>query len=252
MAFSIVQSASTSAAGGASVAFSSSNTAGDSLIIVVGENVASDTFTITDSLGNVYISLAQITNVAPTGVWQVFYCLNCLAGANTVTASCATGAGTVILAVHEFSFLAAIDAQGNSSGSGASQSSGNITTNSASELLFAFTGGVGSRINAVSAGAGWTQAEKQASVTFFTITQWQITTVAGTYSSTTSATIGKGGSADWAAEIASFIIASGPPPPPPPPANIYDPLSSVTQTSFSGERGAGRGRMKLLGDMRRR
>jgi hypothetical protein len=254
VAFNIVQSASGTGSGSASAIFSSSNTAGNALIIVVGENVLADTFSLSDSLGNVYISLAQLFadgGIDGKGVWQLFYSLGCIGGVNTVSVV-APGGGATFIAAHEFPSLSILDAQSNGTGSGVSLSSGSATTTSPTELLFAFGGGIGHGITGLNADAGWTLAQRSVSSSFMTITEWQGVTSIGTSNASATATTGKVGGIDaWIMELVTFLIGTPPAPPSAPPTpNRFDQLSSTTHASFPGDRGGEKhGKLSVVGDM---
>lgn len=72
--------------GGTAVTYNLPNTAGNVLVAFVDFIDSAITPTISDSLGNTWITAATgaRTNEG-NGVWGLFYCVNCLAGANTVT-----------------------------------------------------------------------------------------------------------------------------------------------------------------------
>jgi hypothetical protein len=256
VAFNIVQSASATGVGSASVAFPNSNLANNSLIVIVGENTSPDTFTLSDSLGNTYISIAQIkanNSLGGSGIWQLFYCSLCLGGGNTVSVTAPAG-GSVFLAIHEFPFVSPIDAQSSNTGSGNSQTSGNATTTSPAELLFAFTGGVGNAISALSAGSGWTQAQRSVGGTFCSLTEWQAVTSTGTFDATSTSTVGKSGSIGWAMELVTFVVGVNPPPSVlPPTPNTYDQISATTLAAFPGDRGEkSHGQLTVVSDMIRK
>lgn len=76
------------------------NTAGNILIAFVASESAT-AYAIADSQGNTWASLSRQTSSSHTS--QVFYCLSCKAGANTVTATITGSSGYVALDIMEFS-----------------------------------------------------------------------------------------------------------------------------------------------------
>jgi len=190
-----------SAASG-SLAFSSDNVTGNMIVVVVIDQTATgSTFTCSDSQGNTYASLAQINNASggTPACGQVFYAFNIAAGPNTVTAT--SSGGVSKLAIHEFSSVSAFDVSNSATGSGNTHNSGSVTTNFPDELLFGFEFANTGQLSTTH-GASYTQAENLTSG----ITQYQIVSSAGSYSSDTTGTTGKGGASNWAAEIITFYF----------------------------------------------
>lgn len=138
-----VQSAQLATSGtSAALAYTNPNTAGNALV-VSGRN-GGGTGGCSDSNANTYAHPASVSRggIAYT---DVFYALNCAAGANTVTYTQGT-TGTLRFAIHEYTGIAssaALDgtpAVGNDPGGAGNTtpSSGNLTTSSANDLLFAW------------------------------------------------------------------------------------------------------------------
>lgn len=92
----------------------SANTAGNTLVAYVGAytsaaSKATGTVSITDTRGNTWVEDTTGRNFQASNGWQnVFYCSNCAAGANAVTATDSAPTGTTIMeiTVVEYSGLA--------------------------------------------------------------------------------------------------------------------------------------------------
>lgn len=190
-----------------SLAFGVNVTAGNLLIVVAASNnSAAATFSISDTLGNVFSSLAVIDNTASGGgTVQLFY-VKSLGGADTV--SLTTGSANPILAIHEFSGVDTFDVQNSSSGFGNSQDSGVATTNNAVELIFGYILAVtAGTIFSLNAGVGFTQGEK---VSVNLLTEYETVAAIGSYSASTSTTSGKGTVVSWTIQVATFYLSSAP------------------------------------------
>src|SRR5579859_2735060 len=148
MAFTIVQKSAGFATASASTvakAFASNNTAGNLLVAFCSEfNVA--TITISDTQGNVWVGPIHAGGVASTSRADLFYCLSCKAGANTVTIA---NAGTsCALALTEYSSptgATAFDSSNTTFSNGNAAPGVNVTTAIANELvvgMVAMTGGL--------------------------------------------------------------------------------------------------------------
>lgn len=207
MAISFVQSKSAIGVGNVPVTFTSNNTAGNFIVMVGAAFTGSGSFTLNDTQNNSYFTVIPFANNA-TGVnAQIFFAANIKAGANTVTFSPGAAANSII-AVHEFSGIDTIDTLASSAGVGNAQTStGATTVQRANELLFGVTMGSPTGVLTISNGAGFTLAESNVATLAF-LTQWQIVSALGTYSSDTTTTVGKGGSYDWGAEIETFYSSA--------------------------------------------
>lgn len=201
MAISFVQSKSAVGVGNVPVTFTSNNTAGNFIIVAVAAVTPAGTFTISDSQVNSYFTVIPF---ASSGTYNgQIYFATCKAGANTVTFF-PGAAVTSLIAVHEFSGIDIIDQLAAATGAGNAQDSTGATTTRASELLFGFTMGNDTGILSITNGAGFTLAESSLAVGTVFLTQWQIVSALGTYNSTTTTTVGKGGGYSWGAEIETF------------------------------------------------
>jgi hypothetical protein len=195
-------SQSTTGFGNLSLAFNGPNTAGNAIIVLVGELSNGDTFSVSDSQGNAYQHLASIVDGVAGSEWQLFYSFGIKAGANTVSFTCSNGVMTA-MAIHEFSGITTLDTSMSASGIGTSQDSGGATTTQPIELLFGFTGASGGLLTAT-AGSGWTQCQNFITSSFGFLTQYQVVNATGTYDSTSTISASKAGVVRWAAEIATF------------------------------------------------
>lgn len=163
------------------------------------------TFSVSDS-GNIWSSLALVDDNPSGGRAQLFYAVAAASAADTV--SLTTGSATPRLAIHEFSNVNTIDKNISSTGTGASQSSGSVTTTQAAELLFGYTVTVASGVGnaSISAGSGYTPAENLGA-NF--ITEYQVVSVIGSYSASSSVVVnGKGVTNNWLCQIATFFQQS--------------------------------------------
>jgi glucose/arabinose dehydrogenase/PKD repeat protein len=125
------------------VPYSSAQTAGDTNIVAVGWNDATSTITsLTDSRGNAYALAAPIQRGDELSQ-AIYYAKNVLAaaaGANTVTVHFSSAVPFADVRVTEYGGLAPtdpFDATASNSGNSGTASSGNVTTASPSELIFA-------------------------------------------------------------------------------------------------------------------
>lgn len=236
MAADLVQSNVATGSGGISCAFPQGNTQNNTLIVVVGEVTTSDTFILSDTQGNTYISLAQIvvTGSSPN-IWQVFYCILCNPGSNTISFTC-SNIGTSVLYIHEFITMDSKDSSNSGTGVSFSPSSGNVTPSRSLELAFGFVGVSGVGMLGMSLSGGWNTAQSSIASAFASITAWQEINSPTSISATISH--GKSSFADWGAQIISFFFPPTPAPTTPPPVgNTFDSLSASAQASFPGERG---------------
>jgi hypothetical protein len=105
MALSFIQAAQ-SVQGNLSVAFSSNNAAGNTLVAISGNETATITG-ISDTAGNTgWTALPQQNNGSHSS--QAFYCLNCKAGANTVSFT-VSSTSVPQIAVAEYSGVLGVD-----------------------------------------------------------------------------------------------------------------------------------------------
>jgi hypothetical protein len=130
----------------ASVAFKSNNTAGNWIgVVISGSQSTSDTFTLTDTEGNIYHRAVTFGGTALNSTLAVFYAENIKAGANTVKIVPNTGV-YLRIAILEYSGIAtsnSLDVTAAAQGNSASPNSGIATTTAGGDLLLgaAVTGG---------------------------------------------------------------------------------------------------------------
>ena len=195
---SLVQSTNTISAGNTNLAFGVDTTAGNFLIVAVSALTTGQTFTVTDSAGNTYRSLAAVTDAPNTVESQIFFVPSCLEGASTVTFTPGAAVATVV-ALHEFSGVERISARGNATGSGTSAASPTMAI--AAGFAFGFISSNSSgTISAIVPGTGWTQGEVNFAANPSFITEWR--TTGGSVAATATATLGKGATFPWTAQLA--------------------------------------------------
>lgn len=158
----IVQKAKNVSSGGVaslSQAFASSNTAGNSIIVVcgVGNGTAA---TITDTLGNTYNTAINAAN-STTFAAQIFYAVNIAGGSNTVTVT-PSASVSVAMEIYEVSgILQQVVGQpeqtSSGTGTGTTASTSNIATATPNALAFLGVAvGTAAQAVSVTSGTGWT------------------------------------------------------------------------------------------------
>jgi hypothetical protein len=144
-----------------SLAFSSANTGGNWIGVVVRAGAPNEVFTVKDSAGNMYRkAVQQSVPGAPVGEsLAILYAESIAGGRNTVTVS-DTGLATLRFAILEYSGVAesnSIDRTASAEGASASPDSGVLTTTTNGDLLLAgilsadsetFTAGTGYTVEA--------------------------------------------------------------------------------------------------------
>jgi hypothetical protein len=113
----------------ASVAFSSANTAGNFIAVVIRAGAPNEVFTVTDSGGNSYQKAIEINNGSDDSL-AIYYAQNIVGGANSVTVSDAVK-GTLRFAILEYAGIAAVsplDVTAAAQGRGTTASSGSVAT----------------------------------------------------------------------------------------------------------------------------
>ena len=179
------------------VRFNAAQVSGNLNVVVVGwSDVTSSVVSVSDTAGNVYQLAAPITRSSSTSQ-AIYFAKNIAANAsNTVTATFNTPAAYVDLRVVEYSGIDAVnplDQTASAVGSSSSASSGNVTTSTAKELLFA----AGTTTGAfVSAGTGFTA--RVITSPDADIAEDQIVSATGTYSATANQ------SGTWVMQVVSF------------------------------------------------
>jgi hypothetical protein len=124
-----------------SLAFPSSNTAGNFIAVVVRGGVANEVFTVQDSAGNMYQKAVQLPVTGSPGgeSLAIYYAESIAGGANTVTVS-QTVPATLRFAILEYSGIAAtnaLDRVAAAQGTSASPNSPSVTTTTSGDLLLA-------------------------------------------------------------------------------------------------------------------
>lgn len=191
-----------------SQAFTSNNTAGNSIIVVcgVGNGTAA---TVTDSLGNTY-NLAVNGANSTTFASQIFYAVNILGGSNTITVT-PSASVSVAMEIYECSGLlqqvvAQPEQSSSGSGTGTTASTSNIGSSVPNALAFLGVAvGTAAQAVSVTSGTGWTLDSTQnvggtpsGLFTFGSLSQ----ALPEVISVTSKATIA--GSEPWAAAVAVF------------------------------------------------
>ena len=189
----------------ATLAFKSSNTAGNWIgVIVSGTPTNTDSFTITDSNGNTYRSAFVAGSTALNSTLGIYYAENIKGGANTVRVI--PNAGVYLrIVILEYSGIAtanSLDVTAAALGDSASANSGNATTRAAGDLLLgAVITGNG---HSITASAGYTFEEYvPAPPSTKLSTEDQIQAAAGT----TSAGASLGAVDNWLIGFAAFKAA---------------------------------------------
>jgi hypothetical protein len=213
MSITLVQSKSTNQSSGSSLglAFDSSVTGGNAIIVAVLCDLNPSTPTISDGV-NTYTALSEVSFTSSSSVsLRLFYAFGVASGATTVTAT--AGSGDVLsIAIHEYSGIIDYDTSVSNTGAASNtQPAGSITTSHAIELLFAATAvvtGSGAMIaQNADTGDGFTKEQTSPSggVIFSLWTQDKTVSLTGSYSFTSSCTFTKGGGAqNFAVQLASF------------------------------------------------
>jgi hypothetical protein len=124
-----------------SLAFPSGNSAGDFIAVVVRSGIANETITVRDSAHNMYLKAVQRSIPGSPGGenLSIFYAENIAGSANTVTVS-QTTAGTLRIAILEYSGVAtsnALDQTSSAQGKSAAPNAGGVTTTTGGDLLLA-------------------------------------------------------------------------------------------------------------------
>ncbi|HKF68725.1 MAG TPA: FG-GAP-like repeat-containing protein [Vicinamibacterales bacterium] len=135
----------------ASQAFPSANTGGNFIALAIRAGTPNQTFTISDTRGNVYRQAARFNNNSDDTV-ALYYAENIGAGANTVTITM-PAAVSLRFSLFEYRGLAAsgsLDGVSTAAGSGTSANSGAVTTTASGDLLI----GVVSTANAANVAPG--------------------------------------------------------------------------------------------------
>ena len=206
----IVQKANSKSTGSVAslaAAFTSNNTAGNSIVVVCGIGNGTDP-TIADTAGNTYVKAATGAN-STTFEASIWFAVNIASGANTVTVTNAGSAASMAMEIYEVSgLLTQVTAQPGgiitNTGTGTTASTSAITAGAPNELSFAGIA-VGTAAQTITPASGWSNDSGQQNPTtpaglysFVSMSQFLATTKAVT----PSATIGS--SEPWAIAVANF------------------------------------------------
>jgi RHS repeat-associated protein len=187
------------------LAFTSSNTAGNWIGVAIRAGALSETFTVSDSNGNTYHEAIQTNQTADADTVAIYYAENIHSGANTITVS-VPSAVTLRFAILEYSGVAtssSLDVTAGAQGSSTAPNSGSATTTANGDLLLGaiLTSGPAT----YTAGSGYTIEERvPAAPNAKMIAEDRILTTAGTASASASLAA----SDLWAAVMAAFKPAT--------------------------------------------
>src|SRR2546429_172425 len=217
------------------LAFPSSNTAGNFIAVVIRAGKTGQLFAVKDSRGNTYRKAMQFNETIDSTTLGIFYAENIAGGANTITVS-DTIAGTMRFGILEYSGVAIANsldgAAAATQGTGASLNSGIITTTASGDLVLA--GMSAANAATFTAGSGclprdFVPAEPNTKL----LVEDRIQSVAGNISANASL----GGSDNWGAVAAAFRSgATVPPPMFTPPSNLAVAPSGPVQVNLSWTR----------------
>src|SRR5437660_4509720 len=214
------------------LAFPSSNTAGNFIAVVIRAGKTGQLFAVKDSRGNTYRKAMQFNETIDSTTLGIYYADNIAGGANTITVS-DTIAGTMRFGILEYSGVAIANsldgAAAATQGTGASLNSGIITTTASGDLVLAGM----SAANAANFTAGsrylprdFVPAEPNTKL----LVEDRIQSVAGNISANASL----GASDNWGAVAAAFRSgATVPPPKSTLPSNLAAAPSGPVQVNLS-------------------
>lgn len=185
----------------ATLAFPSANTLGNWIAVGVRAGALNETFTITDTAGNLYQKAAQF-NVTLDGVsLAIFYAENIKSGTNTVRVA-ASQSATLRFAVLEYSGVAtanSLDVTASAQGTSTAPTTGPLTTTSNGDLL------LGAIMTAnpatVTAGSGYT---RRVSVPANPSSKFAVEDLVQTTVGSAAVTASLGASSPWGVVAAAF------------------------------------------------
>jgi hypothetical protein len=186
------------------LAYTGAQTSGDTNIVAVGWNDATSTITaVTDSAGNAYQVAAPIAR--GNGLSQaIYYARNvkaAAAGSNTVTVQLSGAVPFVDLRIAEYRGLDPVnpfDGAASAAGTGATATSGNVTTTAASELLL----GAGMTTGTFTGSSSGATTRLITPIDADIVNDRNVTAV-GTYNAGGT----QSGSASWVMQVAAFRAA---------------------------------------------
>jgi hypothetical protein len=183
------------------LAFPASNTAHNWIAVVVRAGRTGQTFTITDTRGNMYRQAVQLNETVDLTTVAIFYAEDIAGGTNTVTVSDTIAGGTLRFAVFEYSGVAtasSLDVTASAQGTSTTPNSGPATTTASGDLVI---GGISTAESATfTDGSGYVIQEWVPAASTKLIVEDQRQTAAGTVSA--NATLSATGI--WAAVMATF------------------------------------------------
>jgi hypothetical protein len=195
----------------ASLPFTSSNTAGNFIAVVIRAGQSGQVFTVSDSLGNKYGKAITLALSQDSETIGIYYAENILGGANTVKVS-DTISGTLRFAILEYSGVAianSLDVTGASQGNSTTPTSGNVTTSLSGDLLL---GAISTAdLETFIAGTGFTIEQSVPNAANTKLIAEDHIQVSPGFAAVTATLF----AADpWGAAIAAFKASNGAPPPP--------------------------------------
>lgn len=119
-------------------AYTSNNTAGNTLIAISFNNEGNSNPTVTDSNLNTWVLVDALKSYNAVNTLACFMCLSCAAGANTVTYNTNTAANSGDLVILEYSGVGSLDKHGITNGSSSTPTSPSVTTTSTNEMLVGY------------------------------------------------------------------------------------------------------------------
>jgi len=171
-------------AGPYSQAFGSNNTAGNALIMGAWTSVATgQTASVTDTQGNVWFPISALYNSSSSAQLWIYMCVNCKAGANTVSIS-VSGSPTAgnVFCIAEISGVNAVDQLATSLalGNGTTVTMPSITTTQANSIVISLIQNANTALSTVSQ----TQLGAVPGATSFSNAQYVVEASTGTYNGT--------------------------------------------------------------------
>lgn len=226
----------------ASTAFSSNNTAGNTIVVLIQwqSSGVSGINSVTDSRGNNYTLItASLKSTGPTAHYsniytQIAYATNVAAGPNTVTVTWNNGVNAGFASLLETS-PSSFDQSSTGTGTSANPSAGSITTSVngvfATAVLYMDDGFGGG--NVFAPGAGWTIFQNVGGGSSEEAGEYAAQSLAGSISGNFSSTI----SGTWVASMATFVPNGGgspTPTPTPSPSPAPSPTPTPSPTPVGG------------------
>lgn len=190
----------------ASLAFNSSNTAGNWIAVVIRAGKSGQVLTVSDSRGNAYHQAVVFTENLDGDTLGIFYAENISGGPNTISVS-DTILGTLRFAIFEYSGVVtsnSLDVTKTANGTNSSPNTGSVATTAAGDLVL----GELTTANAASftAGSGYQAREfVPAEPNTKLLVEDQVQSAAGSISAGASLSA----SDNWGAVLAAFKAATG-------------------------------------------